>query len=126
MTNRGSQEIESPSKDWDPSKCPELCSGFAEKATENNLLFEMLPKSAKAAIFGSMAPIGVPTSTDIITQGDEGTKFYILEAGCCDVLVSKEEWGPQPRRVLSYSPGRSAPAAVPLRKASSMKGKNNR
>ena len=72
----------------------------------------MLPKSARAAIFGSMAPIGVPSGTDIITQGDEGTKFYILERGTCDVLVAKEEWGPQPRKVLSYSPGRSVPAAA--------------
>ena len=108
------------------AQCPGPCSGCAEKATEHNLLFEMLPKSAKAAIFGSLAPIGVLAGTDIITQGDEGTKFYILEAGCCDVLVAKEEWGPQPRKVLSYSPGRSVPAAAPLQKASPMKGKKGR
>ena len=78
----------------------------AERATASNLLFEMLPKAAKAAIFNSLAPASMPPGTDIIKQGDEGSKFYILEQGACDVLICKEEWGPEPRKVHSYSPGR--------------------
>lgn len=78
----------------------------AEKATASNLLFEMLPKAAKAAIFNSLAPSAVAAGTDIIQQGDEGSEFYILEQGACDVLIGKEEWGSEPKKVHSYSPGR--------------------
>lgn len=79
----------------------------AEKAVQHNLLFEMLSKATRVAIFNSMAPCSVATGTHIIKQGDEGTKFYILEQGSCDVLIRKDEWGGEPRKVLSYAPGRS-------------------
>ena len=73
---------------------------------ESNLLFEMLSKSARRAIFDSLAPQKVSSGSDIIQQGDEGTKFYILQDGSCDVFISKAEWGPLPRRVHSYVSGR--------------------
>ena len=80
----------------------------AEKATENNLLFEMLSKSARTAIFNSMELQTFQAGSSIITQGDEGTKFYVLKEGACDVSVIKEGWGADPRKVLTYAPGRYA------------------
>lgn len=73
---------------------------------ENNLLFEMLSKSARRAIFDSLELQKCSSGSDIIQQGDEGTKFYILQEGSCDVFISKPEWGSVPRRVHSYIPGR--------------------
>lgn len=48
----------------------------------------------------------VLAEVEIISQGDEGTKFYILAEGACDVLVRREDWGSEPRKVLSYALGR--------------------
>lgn len=82
----------------------------AEKATENSLLFEMLSKPARVAIFNSMTLVTVSAGTEIITQGDAvATKFFILDRGTCDVLLTKPAWGPEPRKVLTYAPGRSGP-----------------
>ena len=83
-----------------------MCRFCAEKATETNLLFEMLSKSARLAIFNSMELQQVAAGTDIIAQGDEGTKFYVLKEGCCDVLIQKAELGLEPCKVLTYSAGR--------------------
>ena len=66
----------------------------------------MLPKSVRKAIFNSMAPSRVPAGTEIIKQGDEGTKFYILERGVCEVFVKKAEWGEEAKHVHTYHPGR--------------------
>lgn len=79
----------------------------AERAVAGNLLFEMLPKAARRAIFESMAPCSAPAGTVIIRQGDEGSQFYILEQGACDVLLASPEPGAEPRKMHSYSPGRS-------------------
>ena len=66
---------------------------------------------AKQAIFSSMTPLRVPAGTAVITQGDADAKtFYVLEQGQCDVFVAKPEWGSQPRKVLTYQPGRWGPA----------------
>lgn len=73
---------------------------------EANLLFEMLSKATRKAIFDSMTPCTVAAGTEVITQGDEGTRFYVLEKGSCDVLLHKEEWGPLSRKVLTYGPGK--------------------
>ena len=80
--------------------------GPAEKATETNLLFETLPRAARKAIFTSMSPSSVSAGTEIIKQGDEGTNFYILERGTCEVFVKKAEWGDEPKHVHTYHAGR--------------------
>ena len=74
-----------------------------------NLLFDMLTREAKRAIFASMEPLMVSAGTAIITQGDEdASTFYVLEIGNCDVFVCNESTGGQPLKVHSYTSGRCA------------------
>jgi len=46
----------------------------------------------------------VPSGTNIITQGEEGDFFYMLDTGRADVFVSKPEW-PEPKKVTEYISG---------------------
>ena len=72
-----------------------------------NLLFDMLSREAKRAIFASMEPLMVSAGTTIITQGDvNASTFYVLEIGNCDVFVSSTGSGGQPVQVHSYTSGR--------------------
>ena len=67
-----------------------------------NLLFDMLSREARRAIFASMEPLTVPAGTTLITQGDvDASTFYVLELGNCDVFVSDE--GRQPVKVHAYT-----------------------
>jgi len=49
----------------------------------------------------------VSVGTTIISQGDvDATKFYVLEKGTCDVLITNEATGNVPKKVHTYSSGR--------------------
>lgn len=51
----------------------------------------------------------VSAGTTIISQGDtNATKFYILEKGTCDVLITNEATGNVPKKVHTYPSGRCA------------------
>ena len=79
----------------------------AERAVEGNLLFDMLSLPARQAIFRSMALQMVSGGTTIISQGDtDATKFYVLEKGTCDVLISSEATSNVPKKVHTYTSGR--------------------
>ena len=70
----------------------------------------MLSLPARQAIFRSMALQMVSAGTTIISQGDtDATKFYVLEKGTCDVLISSDATGNLPRKVHTYTSGRCAP-----------------
>ncbi len=74
---------------------------------EGNLLFDMLSLPARQAIFRSMSLHMVGAGTTIISQGDtNATKFYVLEKGTCDVLVTNEATGNVPKKVHTYPSGR--------------------
>lgn len=69
----------------------------------------MLSLPARQAIFRSMALQMVSAGTTIISQGDtDATKFYVLEKGTCDVLISSNATGNLPRKVHTYTSGRCA------------------
>ena len=45
--------------------------------------------------------------TTIISQGDtDATKFYVLEKGTCDVLISSDATGNVPKKEHTYTSGR--------------------
>ena len=68
----------------------------------------MLSLPARQAIFRSMALQMVSAGTTIIAQGEtDATKFYVLEKGTCDVLISSEATGNVPKKVHTYTLGRS-------------------
>ena len=80
----------------------------AAKAVTGNLLFDILSREARRAIFASMEPMLVSAGTTIISQGDvDASTFYVLEMGNCDVFVSAE--GGSPRKVHAYTSERRAP-----------------
>ena len=55
----------------------------------------------------------VSAGTTIISQGDtDATKFYVLEKGTCDVLISSDATGNLPRKVHTYTSGRCAPDSL--------------
>ena len=92
---------------------PRLERLHAERAVEGNLLFDMLSLPARQAIFRSMALQMVSAGTTIISQGDtDATKFYVLEKGTCDVLISSDATGNLPRKVHTYTSGRCAPVSL--------------
>lgn len=84
-----------------------VCPPSAERAVEGNLLFDMLSLPARQAIFRSMSLHMVSAGITIINQGDtDATKFYVLEKGTCDVLITNEATGNVPRKVHTYPSGR--------------------
>ncbi len=67
----------------------------------------MLSLPARQAIFRSMSLQMVSGGTTIISQGDtDATKFYVLEKGTCDVLISSDATGNVPKKVHTYTSGR--------------------
>ena len=67
----------------------------------------MLSLPARQAIFRSMSLQMVSGGTTIISQGDtDATKFYVLEKGTCDVLISTDATGNVPKKVHTYTSGR--------------------
>ena len=67
----------------------------------------MLSLPARQAIFRSMALQMVSGGTTIISQGDtDATKFYVLEKGTCDVLISSDATGNVLKKVHTYTSGR--------------------
>ncbi len=77
------------------------------------MLFDMLSLAARQAIFRSMALQMVSAGTTIIAQGEtSATKFYVLEKGTCDVLISSDTTGNVPKKVHTYTSGRSGSRAT--------------
>lgn len=80
-----------------------------ESAIADNLLFQGLSLGARQAIVSSMAPQVVSPGEEIIKQGDpDATTYYVVERGEFDVLLSKEEWGGEERKVHTCGSGRCA------------------
>ncbi|CAL8467781.1 g7319 [Coccomyxa elongata] len=79
---------------------------MTERAVEGNLLFDMLSLPARQAIFRSMSLHMVSAGTTIINQGDtDATRFFVLEKGTCDVMITNEATGNVPKRVHTYPSG---------------------
>lgn len=89
-----------------------------ENALKRNIMFSHLEDDQRRAVFGAMFEIKFKAGDTIIHQGtyiivllnnliaplgDEGDNFYVVDAGECDVFVSKQ--GSPPAHVASYSSG---------------------
>lgn len=92
------------------------------------VLFGHLTESTIYEVIDAMKPVEVAEGTSLITQGEEGDNFYIVDQGSFDVYVKR---GDQPAtRVLQYGPGSmfgelalmyNAPRAATVRATSSSK-----
>jgi cAMP-dependent protein kinase regulator len=72
-------------------------------AIKPNILFQSLDDTQRSQVVDAMEKKIVTASPDIITVGEEGDNFYVLEKGAADVYVPK--LGPDP--ILTYKPGNS-------------------
>ncbi len=50
-------------------------------------IFTPLPRLALERVARQLIPLTAAEGTELITQGDEGDRFYVLDEGACDVLV---------------------------------------
>uniref|UniRef100_A0A6A7G739 cGMP-dependent protein kinase n=1 Tax=Hirondellea gigas TaxID=1518452 RepID=A0A6A7G739_9CRUS len=59
-------------------------------AVTKNILFANLDVVQLTEIVDAMYRKNVPSGDTIITQGESGDKFYVVESGCFEVFVTKE------------------------------------
>ena len=57
-------------------------------AIEGNLLFEGIEGPQKEELYALMFEVKVEPGTNVITQGEEGDNFYVIDDGTCDVIVN--------------------------------------
>lgn len=60
------------------------------KAIGKNVLFAHLDENERSDIFDAMFPINCLPGEAIITQGDEGDNFYVIDIGEVEVFVNNE------------------------------------
>uniref|UniRef100_A0A8D9A6F3 cAMP-dependent protein kinase type I regulatory subunit n=1 Tax=Cacopsylla melanoneura TaxID=428564 RepID=A0A8D9A6F3_9HEMI len=60
------------------------------KAIAKNVLFSHLDENERSDIFDAMFPINCLPEEAIITQGDEGDNFYVIDQGEVEVYVNNE------------------------------------
>ena len=64
-----------------------------EKAISGNLLFEGITGEQKEELFACMFEKTVEVGVNVITQGEEGDNFYVLDDGECDIFVGGKKVG---------------------------------
>ncbi|KAI5717800.1 hypothetical protein M8J77_011366 [Diaphorina citri] len=60
------------------------------KAIAKNVLFSHLDENTRSDIFDAMFPVNCLPGEAIITQGDEGDNFYVIDQGEVEVYVNNE------------------------------------
>ena len=58
------------------------------EAIDGNLLFEGIMGAQLEELYGLMFEKKVEAGTNVITQGEEGDNFYVMDNGACDVIVN--------------------------------------
>lgn len=64
--------------------------GALSRAIASNVLFTHLDESERADMFDAMFPVQCLPGETVISQGDEGDNFYIVDSGEVEVLVNGE------------------------------------
>jgi cAMP-dependent protein kinase regulator len=74
---------------WKPpvNKKTKACESFLTKVLGENLLFKELAPADRQVLMKAMQKVKFVEGEEIITQGDRGDKFYVLESGTCDITV---------------------------------------
>ncbi|KAK6196663.1 BAR adaptor protein Hob1 [Pestalotiopsis sp. IQ-011] len=76
---------------WSPPQIPKTADQLArlKKAIGGNFLFSHLDDEQSALILGALAEKSIPAKDiKIITQGDSGDYFYVVEKGTFDVYIN--------------------------------------
>merc|ERR1711865_1197988 len=74
---------------WKPpvNKKTKACESFLTKVLGENLLFKELAPADRQVLMKAMQKVKFVKGEEIITQGDKGDKFYVLDTGTCDITV---------------------------------------
>ncbi|GEQ70232.1 hypothetical protein JCM33374_g3908 [Metschnikowia sp. JCM 33374] len=72
-----------PVNDLSPEQRSEL-----GKTLSSNFLFQQLDSNSKSTVLSALIKKSFPSGTEIITQGDVGDFFYIIESGVVDFYVN--------------------------------------
>eukprot|EP01083_Nonionella_stella_P212076 766226_1 len=76
------------------------------EAVQSNLLFKSLPDETMETVVNAMFEVKKSAGSTIITQGEDGDNFYVLESGICDCYLNKPQ-GKEPLLVKTYEHGES-------------------
>ena len=77
-----------------------------QESLQKNLLFQNLDGEQMHKMIDAFMPQEFSADSDIITQGDEGTHFFLLESGEAAVYVTKNEH--ETMKVMTYEDGSGA------------------
>lgn len=107
-----SSETIDPKKELDLSKIPKVEKSAdvvarIEKSIEGHLLFRALDTETRTALILSMTERQVKTGEKVISQGEEGDFFYIVDSGTLDCFVKGADDDTPGRKVTDYTTGAS-------------------
>lgn len=60
---------------------------------QDHYLFATLDSQELKKLIDSMQRVDAPSGTDVITQGDMGSEFYVLQQGTADIFVDGNKVG---------------------------------
>lgn len=89
-----------------PKKSPEAIERI-KKAVKDQIIFSRLTELQLGMLQGAMTEHAVPAGSNVITQGEKGNHFFIVDSGELNVFITADEPGAQPQRVKSFGPGDS-------------------
>ena len=77
------------------------------RAVKSNIIFSRLNDLQLTMLQQAMGEHHVPAGQNVITQGEKGNHFFIVESGDLGVYVTGDEEGAVPKRVKAFGPGDS-------------------
>jgi len=76
-------------------------------AVKSQIIFSRLNELQLQMLQGAMAEHSVPVGQNVITQGEKGNHFFIVDSGELNVFITDEKEGSAPQRVKAFGPGDS-------------------
>ena len=76
-------------------------------AVKSNIIFSRLNDLQLTMLQQAMGEHVVAAGQNVITQGEKGNHYFIVESGSLDVYVTGDEDGAEPKRVKGFGPGDS-------------------
>lgn len=86
------------------AKSPKVMARLAEYL-EGGFLFRSLDPATRTALLLSMVEKAYAAGEAVITQGEAGDFFYIVDSGALDCYVAADDAPPPGRKVTSYAAG---------------------
>ena len=76
-------------------------------AVKSNIIFSRLNETQLQMLQGAMNEAHVAAGSNVITQGEKGNHFYVVDSGDLDAFVTSSDAGAEPRYVKSFGVGDS-------------------